>query len=115
MVVMHRITTLGTLGEFGAEAEWGFKSCCAFLVGTAKCANCSDLTTPPWPPSSSSGFFTEEQVLITSMGFLNLSNCKPNQVWSLTQFYYVDFSQSRIGVNKCAFNKCTEKVCVSCC
>ena len=26
-----------------------------------------------------------------------------NQVWSLTQFYSVDFSQSRIGVNKCVF------------
>ena len=37
------------------------------------------------------------------------------QVWSLTQFYYVDFSKSRIGVNKCVFNKCTIKVCVSCC
>ena len=27
------------------------------------------------------------------------------QVWSLTQFYSVDFSQSRIGVKKCVFNK----------
>ena len=38
-----------------------------------------------------------------------------NQVWSLTQFYSVDFSQSRIGVKKCVFYKCTIKVCVSCC
>ena len=38
-----------------------------------------------------------------------------SQVWSLTQFYSVDFSQSRIGVNKCVFNKRTIKVCVSCC
>ena len=38
-----------------------------------------------------------------------------DQVWSLTQFYSVDFSQSRIGVNKCIFNKRTIKVCVSCC
>ena len=37
------------------------------------------------------------------------------QVWSLTQFYSVDFSQSRIGVNKCVFYKRTIKVCVSCC
>ena len=37
------------------------------------------------------------------------------QVWSLTQFYSVDFSQSRIGGNKCVFNKRTIKVCVSCC
>ena len=37
------------------------------------------------------------------------------QVWSLTQFYSVDFSQSRIGVNKCVFYKRTVKVSVSCC
>ena len=36
------------------------------------------------------------------------------QVWSLTQFYSVDFSQTRIGVKKCVFNKRTIKVCVSC-
>ena len=35
------------------------------------------------------------------------------QVWSLTQIYSVDFSQSRIGVNKCDFYKHTTKVCVS--
>ena len=38
-----------------------------------------------------------------------------SQVWSLTQFYSVDFSQSRIGVKKCVFNKRTIKVCISCC
>ena len=38
-----------------------------------------------------------------------------NQVWSLIQFYSVDFSQSRIGVNKCVFYKRTIEVCVSCC
>ena len=37
------------------------------------------------------------------------------QVWSLTQLYSVDFSQSRIDVNKCGFYKRTNKVCVSCC
>ena len=37
------------------------------------------------------------------------------QVWSLTQLYSVDFSQSRIGVKECVFNKRTIKVCVSCC
>ena len=37
------------------------------------------------------------------------------QVWSLSQFYSVDFSQSRIGVKKWVFNKRTIKVCVSCC
>ena len=38
-----------------------------------------------------------------------------DQVWSLTQFYSVDFSKSRISVKKCVFNKRTIKVCVSCC
>ena len=37
------------------------------------------------------------------------------QVWSLTQFYSVDFSKSRINVKRCVFNKRTIKVCVSCC
>ena len=32
------------------------------------------------------------------------------QVWSLTQLYSVDFSQSRICVKKCVFNKRTIKV-----
>ena len=36
------------------------------------------------------------------------------QVWSLAQFYSVDFSQSRNGVKKCVFNKRTIKVCVRC-
>ena len=40
---------------------------------------------------------------------------RTRQVWSLTQFYSVDFSQSRIGVKKSAFfNKRTIKVFVSC-
>ena len=38
-----------------------------------------------------------------------------DQVWSLTQFYSVDFSQSRTSVNKCVFYKRTIKVWVSCC
>ena len=36
------------------------------------------------------------------------------QVWSLTQLYSVDFSQSRIREKKCVFNKRTIKVCVNC-
>ena len=36
------------------------------------------------------------------------------QVGSLTQFYSVDFSKSRIGVKKCVLYKRTIKVCVSC-
>ena len=36
------------------------------------------------------------------------------QVWSLTQFYSIDFSKSWIDVKKCVFNKRTIKVCFSC-
>ena len=36
------------------------------------------------------------------------------QVWSLTQLYSVDFSQSRIGVKKFVLYKHTIKFCVSC-
>ena len=36
------------------------------------------------------------------------------QFWSLTQFYSVDFSKSRIRVKKCIFDKRTIKVGVSC-
>ena len=36
------------------------------------------------------------------------------QVWSLTDFYSVDFSQSRISVGKCVFNKRTIRVRISC-
>ena len=38
---------------------------------------------------------------------LYLICCGTCQVWSLTQFYSVDFSQSRIDVKKCTFNKRT--------
>ena len=36
------------------------------------------------------------------------------RVWSPTQFYSVDFSQSRISVEKCTFYKHTIRVCISC-
>ena len=36
------------------------------------------------------------------------------QVWSLTQFYSVDFSQSRIGGKEVRFQRTHIKVCVSC-
>ena len=36
------------------------------------------------------------------------------QIWSLTQFYSVGFSKSRIGVNECVFNERTIKGCISC-
>ena len=37
-----------------------------------------------------------------------------NLFLSLTQFYSFDFLQSRIGLSKWVFNKCTIKVCISC-
>ena len=37
-----------------------------------------------------------------------------SQVWSLTRFYSVDFSQSRIAVKEFVFNKRSIMVCVSC-
>ena len=51
-------------------------------------------------------------------GLTSIGSLKPGshaQVWPLIQFYFLDFSQSRIGVKKCVFNKRTIKVCVSCC
>ena len=38
-----------------------------------------------------------------------------HKVWSLNQFYSVDFSKSRIGVKKCVFSERTIKVFVRCC
>ena len=38
----------------------------------------------------------------------------PRQVWSLTQLYSVDFSKSRMDVQKWVFYKRTIKVCISC-
>ena len=52
---------------------------------------------------------------LSLMGKLETADIDLDKVWSLTQFYSVDISQSRIGVNKCVFYKRTIKVCVSCC
>ena len=50
---------------------------------------------------------------------LNVENAigaeRYDKVCPLSQVYSVDFSQSRVGVNKCVFYKCTIKVSVSCC
>ena len=43
------------------------------------------------------------------------SSTADGQVWSLTQFYSVDFSQSKMDVKKCVNSERTIKVCVSCC
>ena len=51
----------------------------------------------------------------TGLAWLRVMVAFFHQGWSLTQFYSVDFSQSRIGVKKWVFYKCTIKVCVSCC
>ena len=48
-------------------------------------------------------------------GELGFAGRGHTQVWSLTQFYSVGFSQSRIDVKKCVFYKRTIKVCVRCC
>ena len=48
---------------------------------------------------------------------LDANAAAAKQVWSLTQFYSVDFSKSKIDeidVKKCVFDKPTIKVCVSC-
>ena len=42
------------------------------------------------------------------------NNNNNGQVWLLTLFYPVDFSQSGIVAKKCVFNKPTIKVCISC-
>ena len=54
---------------------------------------------------------------VTDSGHAVAPKCDVNQVWSLTQCQVtsVHFSQSRIGLKKCVFNKRTIKVCVSCC
>ena len=66
------------------------------------------LLQPP-PPSLSNNDERKDNLQVKS------TTCYIYQVWSLTQFYSVDFSQSRISVKKCVFNKRTIKVCVSCC
>ena len=73
----------------------------------AKTAGISEIVLSP---SSSTVTFTH----FGSLALL-MATVPEGQVRSLTQFYYVDFSQSRVGVKKCVFNKRTIKVCVSCC
>ena len=45
----------------------------------------------------------------------SLAFSDPHQVWSLTQFYSVDFHNPGSVLQKCVFNKRTIKVCISCC
>ena len=44
-----------------------------------------------------------------------LERLEGKKVWSLTQFYSVGISQSRISVKKCVFNKRTMEGCVGFC
>ena len=53
----------------------------------------------------------------TSIGFtaltvmrLSFSGSGGNQVWSLNQFYSVDFSKSRIVVKKCVFKNTQSRI-----
>ena len=69
----------------------------------------------PTPPKK-----TALDPLVSSSGSLGkspiaASASKIVQVWSLTKFYSIDFSKSRIDVKKFVFNKRTIKVCVSSC
>ena len=87
------------------------------LAGYSRQSECKEVTI--W--SSSYAFQDGDQFpaayqvwTATKNSLLFLINDMP-QVCSLTQFYSVDFSQSRNGLNKCVFYKRTIKVCVSCC
>ena len=55
------------------------------------------------------------QLIAEKRGRKSIAGECPPEVWILTQFYSVDFLQSRIGVKKCVFNKRTIMVCVSYC
>ena len=67
--------------------------------------------THPFPPSPS-GSDTSSN---SSNGGGSSCLISQPQVRPPTQLYYVDFSQSKIGVKKCVFKKRTIKVCVSYC
>ena len=70
-------------------------------------------------PTPESAEVRMQAVAAAAQGYLQVGSLMQlaigcNQFWSLTQFYSVDFSQSRIGVKSWFFDKCTIKVCVSC-
>ena len=62
----------------------------------------------------SAQFLHQQEQIKKGWSLLNTLHCLLlsgiNQVWSLTQFYSVDFSKTSIGVKKCVFNKRTIKV-----
>ena len=57
---------------------------------------------------------TKDMVTIRRTSFILFCKGNAQALWQQTQSSSVDFSQSRIGVKKCVFNKHTIKVCVSC-
>ena len=69
-------------------------------------------TSPPNRENASTG--EKRLALLTGLGSISIQP-STGVLWSPTQLYSADFSQSRIGVRKCVFNKRTIKVCVSCC
>ena len=65
--------------------------------------------TPPSPDSSvrEDGLRVKRgksEEIVLNKHKASHSRQTPSQVWSLTQFYYLDFSQSGIGVKKSAFS-----------
>ena len=63
-------------------------------------------------PGSLQGLRTQGRPFGTQIGLHR--RAAQRQVWPLTQFYAVDFSQSGIGEKRCVFNKSTIKVRISC-
>ena len=59
------------------------------------------------------GRLPDTRLLTLAGGSMGVELACGGQVWSLTQFYSVDYSQSRMGVLKGVFNKRTIKVFVS--
>ena len=89
------------------------------VVTQAKVGSKAGVTTVTTTGLTASGNATRPAVRLgttfSNSGFKTATTNNHNQVGSLTQFYSDDFSQLRIGVNKCVFYKRTIKVCISSC
>ena len=83
--------------------------------GIAKDIECESykkgyLFNPGWQPSGRFAMDLHDPDECENLAFKSCHESVipgTQQVWSLTQFYSVDFSTSRIDVKKCAFNKLT--------
>ena len=71
-------------------------SCISFFSLRMKCATVSVDLRGMWLAIAS---WSRDPYMLIPVKSLAFSD--PHQGWSLTQFYSVDFSQSRIGVKKC--------------